>query len=64
VTKGYRKMNMVQILCTQVCKWKNETTPGKGGKGIKENDGGLNSSMIHLVNCKNFYKLHNVPPAQ
>jgi hypothetical protein len=55
---------MVQILCTQVCKWKNETTPGKGGKGIKENDGGLNSSMIHLVNCKNFYKLHNVPPAQ
>jgi hypothetical protein len=25
VDKGCRKVNMVQILCTHVCKWKNET---------------------------------------
>jgi hypothetical protein len=25
VEKGYRKMKMVQILCTRVWKWKNET---------------------------------------
>jgi hypothetical protein len=23
--KGCRRVNMVQILCTHVCKWKNET---------------------------------------
>jgi hypothetical protein len=37
-----------------------ETIPGVGG-GIKENDGGVNSTMRH---CKNFYKCHNVPSAQ
>jgi hypothetical protein len=30
----------------------------KGGEGRKENDGGVNSTMIY---CKNFYKYHNVP---
>jgi hypothetical protein len=25
VGKGYRRVNMVQILCTHICKWKNET---------------------------------------
>jgi hypothetical protein len=25
VGKGCRRVNMVQILCTHVCKWKNET---------------------------------------
>jgi hypothetical protein len=35
-------VNVVKILCTHGCKWKNETvetTPGMGGE-IKENDGG------------------------
>jgi hypothetical protein len=36
-----------------------ETIPGMGTGGIKENDGGVNSNMIH---CKNFYKCHNVLP--
>jgi hypothetical protein len=35
-----------------------QTISGMGGGGIKENDGGMNSTMI---NCKNFYKCHNVP---
>jgi hypothetical protein len=33
VGKGCRRVSMVQILCTHVCKWKNvsvETTPGMG----------------------------------
>jgi hypothetical protein len=33
---------MVEILCTHVCKWKNETywnCSGMGGGGLKENDG-------------------------
>jgi hypothetical protein len=38
-----------------------ETIPGMGERGIKENDGGVNSSMIY---CKNFCKCHNVPSAQ
>jgi hypothetical protein len=36
-----------------------ETIPGVGGRGIKENDGEVNSTMIY---CKNFCKCHNVPP--
>jgi hypothetical protein len=36
-----------------------EIIPGMGG--IKENGGGLNSSMIYLIYCKNFCKCHNVP---
>jgi hypothetical protein len=34
---------MAQILCTNVCKWKNETFetfPDMRVRGIKENDGG------------------------
>jgi hypothetical protein len=34
------------------------TIPGMGGGRVKENDGGVNSTMIY---CKNFYKCHNVP---
>jgi hypothetical protein len=35
------RVNMVQILCTHVCKWKNETCCSCSRKGeIKENDGG------------------------
>jgi hypothetical protein len=33
-----------------------EPIPGMGGE-IKENDGGLNSTMIY---CKNFFKCHIV----
>jgi hypothetical protein len=35
-----------------------ETIPGVGGGRIKENGGGVNSTLIH---CKNFGKCHNVP---
>jgi hypothetical protein len=64
VGKGHGRMNSVQILCTQVCRWKNDTCwtiPGMGGwrrRMVKE----INSSMIHLLYCKNFCKCHNVPP--
>jgi hypothetical protein len=34
-----------------------ETIPAMG-EGIKENDGGVKSTMIH---CKNFCKCHNEP---
>jgi hypothetical protein len=43
VKKGCRRVNIVQILCICICKWKMisvETTPGMGVEGIKENDGG------------------------
>jgi hypothetical protein len=43
VWKGCRRMNIVQILCTHVCKWKMitiETTPGMGVGRIKENNRG------------------------
>jgi hypothetical protein len=32
------------------------TIPGMGGGG------GVNSSMIYLIHCKNFCKYHNAPP--
>jgi hypothetical protein len=38
-----------------------ETIPGMGERVIKENDGGVNSTMIY---CKNFCKCDNVPPVQ
>jgi hypothetical protein len=38
-----------------------ETVPVLGGWGIKDNDGGMNSTMIY---CKNFCKRHNVFPEQ
>jgi hypothetical protein len=42
-----------------------DTIPGMGRGRIKENDGGgLNSSMIYLIYCKNFCKCHNVPPVK
>jgi hypothetical protein len=43
VGKGCRKESMVQILCTHVCRWKNETCQNysrNGGAEIKECDGG------------------------
>jgi hypothetical protein len=38
-----------------------ETIPGMDGGRIKEADGGVNSTMISLIHCKNFCKYHNVP---
>jgi hypothetical protein len=38
-----------------------ETIPGMAEWGMKENDEGVNSTMIY---CKKFYKCHNVPPVQ
>jgi hypothetical protein len=38
VGKGHGRVNMVQTLCTHVCKWKNEIIPGMGGK--EKNGGG------------------------
>jgi hypothetical protein len=39
-----------------------ETVPGIGGGGWKRAVKGVNSSMIYLIHCKNFYKYHNVAP--
>jgi hypothetical protein len=33
-----------------------------GQRGIKENGGEMNSSMIQLTHCKNLCKCHSVPP--
>jgi hypothetical protein len=49
--KEYRRVNVVEILCTHVFKWKNETVetiPGMRGEGIKENDEGgeFNSDIL------------------
>jgi hypothetical protein len=52
----------VEIFCTHVWKWKNEsvdTIPGMGEGVIKENDERVNSTMIY---CNDFCKCHNVPP--
>jgi hypothetical protein len=37
-----------------------ETIPGMGGRGIKDDDGGVNLTKIY---CKHFCTCHNVPPA-
>jgi hypothetical protein len=53
-------VNIVEILCIHVWKWKIipvETIPGMGG--MVE---GINSSMIYLIHCRNFCKCNNVPP--
>jgi hypothetical protein len=39
-----------------------ETVPGMQMGEIKESNGGVNSSMIYLICCKNLCKCHNVPP--
>jgi hypothetical protein len=48
VGRGWKRVNMVQILYTNVRKWKNETgMRGGDTKGMME---GVNSTMIY---CKN-----------
>jgi hypothetical protein len=39
-----------------------ETAPGMGVGEKMENDGGVNSSMLYLIYCKDFCKCYNVPP--
>jgi hypothetical protein len=66
VGKGCVRVNIMQILCTHVCEWKNdtcETVPGMGEEGDKgEWWRGVNSSMIYFIYCRNFCKCHNVLP--
>jgi hypothetical protein len=43
ISKGFQRVNIVQILCTYACKWKNETCGNycwTGEVQKKENDGG------------------------
>jgi hypothetical protein len=64
IRKGCWRVNMVEyyVLMYENGKMRPvETVPGMGGGGIKENDGGVNSTMIY---CKNFGKYHNVLPVQ
>jgi hypothetical protein len=59
-----REANGGEIFCTHAWKWRNEICwnySGMGGGAIKENDKGVNSTMIY---CKIFCKYHNVPPVQ
>jgi hypothetical protein len=60
--RGYRRMNMVPILYKHVCKWKkgdmSKLFQEWEERGKKENDGGVNSTMIYF---KNFYICHNAP---
>jgi hypothetical protein len=63
VEKWWRSVNMVQILCTHVCKWKNEaceTVPRMGEGEQRRMVEGVNSTMIYSICCKNFCKCHNV----
>jgi hypothetical protein len=39
-----------------------EMIPGMTGECVNGNGGGVNSSMIYLIYCKDFYKFHNVLP--
>jgi hypothetical protein len=59
-----RRVNMVQILCPRVCKWKNgtcSTIPGMG-EGIRESDGGGEFNYIYLIHFKNFGMPQCTPP--
>jgi hypothetical protein len=61
VRKRCKRVNVLEILCTHVWKWENEICWHclEMGEEEKENDGGVDSIMIH---CKNFCKCHNVLP--
>jgi hypothetical protein len=57
IRQGCRR---VEVVTTHVWKWKKKTSwnySGNGKGGIKENDGGVNSTMTC---CKDFYKCHSV----
>jgi hypothetical protein len=59
IKKGCRRVNIVEYY---VVVYENgKMRPGMGGGGIRENNGGANSTMIY---CKNFCKCHNVCAVQ
>jgi hypothetical protein len=39
-----------------------ETIPEMGEGRYRRPVEEVNSSMIHLIHCKNFFKSHNIPP--
>jgi hypothetical protein len=59
VWKCWKRVNMMQILCTHACKWKNDICwnwfRNVGDGGVKD------SIMKYLIYCKNFCKGHNLP---
>jgi hypothetical protein len=64
VGKGYRRVMWCKYCVYMYINGKMrpvETIPRIGRGSIKENEEGVNSTMMQ---CKNFYKCHNVPPAQ
>jgi hypothetical protein len=51
--------------CMKMEKWDLLKLFQEWGKGGKEDDGGVNSTIIYLIYCKNFCKYHSCPhPAQ
>jgi hypothetical protein len=55
----WERVNIVEILCIHVPKWKMrpvETIPGMGGGRVKENDGGDEFIVRTFINiyCKTF----------
>jgi hypothetical protein len=58
-----RRVNMVQILYTYVCKCK-KLIQELGEKGQKRTVARVNSSMIYLINYKNLCKYSNIYPTQ
>jgi hypothetical protein len=61
--KGHGRVNIVQILCTYVCKWKNDTcwnySRNEGG-AIKENDrwGRFKYDIFDIL--QEHFKCHNI----
>jgi hypothetical protein len=60
-----RRVNMVQIMNTDVCKCKMipvETVPGIRREGDERVVEGVNSSMMYLIQCQKLCKCYSVPP--
>jgi hypothetical protein len=51
----------VMYSCMKMEKWELLKLFQEWGRGVKENDGGVNSTTIQ---CKKFGECHNVPPVQ
>jgi hypothetical protein len=64
IRNGWRKANMVEILCINIWRWSNKTCwncSKKRGEGIRRKMEGVNLTKIY---CKHFCKCHNVPLIQ
>jgi hypothetical protein len=60
-----RSMNILQIMYTHAYKCQMipvGTVSGVRGWEMKDSSGGMNSSMIYLIDCKNLCKYYSVPP--